>query len=158
MEVTIRPAKQEDLAGILTLERQAPSAPHWLDSDYRKIITPGTEPQRCLLVAECANAPVGFAVGRFVAGIGELESVVVAEAFQHKGIGYQLCYATLLWCGRAGATEVNLEVRESSRTAVRLYGRLRFVEMGRRPGYYGNPPEDAMLMRCTAPGPDEGEP
>lgn len=151
MVVAIRPAVHEDLSGILAIERQAPSAPHWLHSDYQEIITLVGEPQRCLLVAKLGAEIVGFAVGKVVAGFGELESVVVAEPFERQGVGYQICHAALLWCQGAGATAIELEVRQSSQSAIRLYERLGFREEGRRPGYYRNPPEDAVLMRCTLP-------
>ncbi len=55
----------------------------------------------------------------------------------------------------AGVTEVILEVRASNQPALGLYRRLGFVETGRRPGYYMDPPEpaeDAVLMRLGLEG------
>ena len=55
------------------------------------------------------------------------------------------------WLSGAG-TVVSLflpftrEVRESNRAAVNLYRSAGFREIGRRRGYYHNPPEDAILM------------
>jgi len=40
-----------------------------------------------------------------------------------------------------------LEVREANRSAQAFYRFLGFSEEGRRPGYYSNPVEDAVLMR-----------
>jgi ribosomal protein S18 acetylase RimI-like enzyme len=49
----------------------------------------------------------------------------------------------------AGVTEVILEVRASNFPAVALYGTLGFTETGRRPRYYADPIEDAVLMTVT---------
>jgi ribosomal-protein-alanine N-acetyltransferase len=48
---------------------------------------------------------------------------------------------------RQGVREVMLEVREANRSAQAFYRFLGFSEEGRRPGYYSNPVEDAVLMR-----------
>jgi ribosomal-protein-alanine N-acetyltransferase len=42
---------------------------------------------------------------------------------------------------------MELEVRASSAGAIALYTGLGFVEAGRRPGYYAEPKDDAVLMR-----------
>jgi ribosomal-protein-alanine N-acetyltransferase len=51
------------------------------------------------------------------------------------------------WCVGRGAGEVELEVRAGSAGAIALYERRGFVAVGRRPGYYRSPVEDAVLMR-----------
>ncbi len=57
-----------------------------------------------------------------------------------------LVHAALNWGRDLRADEIRLEVRESNVGAVQLYERCGFVIAGRRPGYYTNPPEDALLM------------
>ena len=47
----------------------------------------------------------------------------------------------------AQAAEVDLEVRASNRPALSFYRSLGFEETGRRPRYYLDPAEDAILMR-----------
>jgi [ribosomal protein S18]-alanine N-acetyltransferase len=55
---------------------------------------------------------------------------------------------------------VELEVRAGSAGAIALYERLGFVAVGRRPGYYRSPVEDAVLMRLevgsSKAGPEAG--
>jgi ribosomal-protein-alanine N-acetyltransferase len=59
-----------------------------------------------------------------------------------------LVHTILAWARNLGANEIRLEVRESNASALRLYETCGFVIAGRRTGYYGDPAEDAVLMRC----------
>jgi ribosomal protein S18 acetylase RimI-like enzyme len=79
--------------------------------------------------------------------IAELESVVVSASARRSGIGRALCRAVLDWCRTNGASEVVLEVRASSAAAVALYASLGFTTTARRPCYYQDPADDALLMR-----------
>jgi ribosomal-protein-alanine N-acetyltransferase len=52
------------------------------------------------------------------------------------------------WAADLGAEEIRLELRASNIRALRLYRQCGFTVAGHRPGYYLDPPEDAVLMRC----------
>jgi ribosomal protein S18 acetylase RimI-like enzyme len=79
--------------------------------------------------------------------IAELESVAVSASARRAGIGRALCRAVFDWCHSKGATEVVLEVRASSAAAIALYAGLGFTLAARRPRYYQDPADDALLMR-----------
>ena len=147
-----------DLDAIVALERATAEAPHWAVANYEAILG-GRDGdsveglQRCLFVAEGAAGLVGFAVGAFAAGVcGELESVAVDADWRRAGIGRVLCGAVVEWCKARGVEAVELEVRAWSAGAIALYEDLGFVEVGRRPGYYREPEEDAVLMRLGLAG------
>ncbi len=89
---------------------------------------------------------VGFAVASWIGSQAELESITVAAAYQRRGLARRLFTALLADFRAAGVTEVLLEVRPSNLPALRLYLALGFVETGRRPGYYADPVEDAVLL------------
>ena len=151
----IREGREQDLASVVALERDTPQAPHWAESVYAAMLAIDRKAdatvKRCLLVAECDGSLVGFAVGKAIrAGgetVGELESLAVRSDAQRAGGGTALCRAVAAWCGREGASVVELEVREGSKGAIALYAGLGFVVAGRRRGYYQEPVEDALLMR-----------
>ncbi len=152
----IRLAVEAELAQVVVLERQTATAPHWAWADYAPLVQPknSSSLRRCLYVA-AAEGPVilGFAVGRAL-GAGhdveaELESVVVRREMRRQGLGSALCRAVMEWARAEGATAITLEVRAGSAGALRLYGGLGFVAVGRRPGYYHEPTEDAVVMRCV---------
>ena len=146
----VRAAGVVDLAGVVALERRVAEAPHWGEGEYSAIVDGDGLVRRCLLVAEEGQL-LGFAVGKVIGvgadGLGELESVVVAEAVRRGGVGRALCGAVVAWCREEGAGVVELEVRAGSLGAIALYEGLGFVVVGRRGGYYREPVEDAVMMR-----------
>jgi ribosomal-protein-alanine N-acetyltransferase len=159
----IRPAVESDLDHVVKLERATPTAPHWVHDDYRQALTGGSaDVQRCLLIAAMADTVVGFAVASCIrAGQveAELESVAVQAEWRGRGIGWALCEATLEWSRELGACGMQLEVRAVSKGVHRLYRALGFIETGRRPRYYRDPIDDAVILQCrfqeidTAPTP-----
>ena len=140
--IRVRPAAVEDLRSVVEIERQCETAPHWSEEEYRAIVSGRSALKRCLLVAEG-----GFAVGKVVGEEGELESVAVSAAARRRGVGEALCRGVIDWCREEGAEAIDLDVRAGTVGARKLYGKLGFVEVGRRPGYYTEPTEDALLMR-----------
>ena len=44
---------------------------------------------------------------------------------------------------------LSLEVRSGNAPAIALYSSLGFATVGKRPGYYLRPPEDALIMTKT---------
>ncbi len=146
--IAIAPARADDVAEILALERAAPEAPHWSEAEYRAVVAAtAAHLQRCLLVARSGPAIVGFAVGKLVADEAELESVVVRLVTRRQGVGRALCVAVVGWAWERGGSVMGLEVRLSSTGAIALYRELGFAEVGRRRRYYMAPEEDAALMR-----------
>jgi len=139
----------------LALERATEHAPHWSRAAYAEMIEAGSATaRRRLIVAESAETSTrriaGFAAGAIArGGSAELESVAVAEGARRGGIGRALCEAVIVWCREEGATEVVLEVRATSAAATALYARLGFVEIARRPRYYRDPEDDAVVMRLA---------
>jgi ribosomal-protein-alanine N-acetyltransferase len=149
--MTIRPGGAVDLEAVIRLERATAEAPHWAESEYAAMLVPASGAVRRFFVAEGELGVIGFAVGKVI-GIGsessaELESVAVAASARRAGVGRALCAAVIDWCLAQGAQAIELEVRAASSGAIALYSGLGFVVEGRRPGYYREPMDDAVLMR-----------
>jgi ribosomal-protein-alanine N-acetyltransferase len=148
LPVELRHAVASDLDAILSLERATDNAPHWPPSTYAAMLDSNV-PARCLIVAHRNGGLAGFAVGLLHRDerLAELESVAVTTDARRTGIGRDLCGAVIDWGRSGGATEVVLEVRASSIGAIALYNTLGFIQTGRRPGYYHDPEDDALVMR-----------
>ena len=89
----------------------------------------------------------GVVVAAIVAGEAELETIAVAADEQRGGVGGLLLQALLDKLRTELVSELNLEVRASNRVALDFYRKHGFEESGRRPRYYADPEEDAILMR-----------
>jgi ribosomal protein S18 acetylase RimI-like enzyme len=95
---------------------------------------------------ECEGV-VGFLVASLLATQAELEIIAVAPQLQRRGLAGRLFAVLAAELRTAPVTEVILEVRATNQPALEFYGRLGFVETGRRMRYYHDPVEDAILMR-----------
>jgi ribosomal-protein-alanine N-acetyltransferase len=143
----IRPANAEDIPSLILLAQQSATAAHWTEAQYRTALL-GESPRRIILVAESASGRVkGFLVGSEVAGEWELENIVVDAAAQGRGQGARLLNALIDSAKNSGGHVVFLEVRSSNSAARALYEKCGFQVSGKRPGYYHNPAEDAILYK-----------
>ncbi|MBL8216716.1 MAG: ribosomal protein S18-alanine N-acetyltransferase [Bryobacterales bacterium] len=87
----------------------------------------------------------GFLVARRTADDErEILNIAVAESYRRLRIGERLL-RTMMENPVKG--EIFLEVRESNTGAQRLYEMVGFATVGKRPNYYDDPPETALIMR-----------
>ncbi len=99
-----------------------------------------------LVAAEEKDGLWGVLVATCLHGQTELESLLVAPARRRLGTGTALLWSWLTLAAESGFGRALLEVREGNRGAVALYERAGFAVQGRRPAYYREPSEDALLM------------
>jgi len=147
MPVAIRSATLYDVPAILAIEQQAPSAAHWTLELYDQRVGSGI-----ILVAEEAGELSGFICAHVVAGEWEVENVVVGAKFLRRGIADALVRCLIQRASGEAASAILLEVREPNLPARRLYEKHGFFEAGRRPMYYKDPPEDAVLYSLRFDG------
>jgi ribosomal-protein-alanine acetyltransferase len=134
-QLTIRPARFTDLAAIDAIQAASPEAARWNPVDYLK--------HDCR-VADVESCVAGFlAVRELVPGEREILNLAVDPAERRKGLARGLLRDAL---GRTKGAWF-LEVRASNAAAIQLYESAGFQRAGRRPDYYDNPAEDAIVMR-----------
>jgi [ribosomal protein S18]-alanine N-acetyltransferase len=73
-------------------------------------------------------------------------NLAVDAAQRRRGIARRLLAAGLAQARELGAELAWLEVRPSNLAARKLYESFGFKEVGRRPGYYDDTREDALLL------------
>jgi [ribosomal protein S18]-alanine N-acetyltransferase len=137
----IRPAGIEDLARLQEIENECFPSSSWKAEQFLRY--------DCL-VAELAGQIVGLLVSvATYAGDArhkperEILNLAVSHAFRRKGVGSALLQAEF----DRSAGSVFLEVRASNFSAYALYRHFGFAEIARRPLYYDNPREDAIVMK-----------
>jgi ribosomal-protein-alanine N-acetyltransferase len=102
-------------------------------------------------ILEEASAPCGFMVAHALDRDWEIENLVIAPSARGRGFGTRLLLEMLHNARAQGAQTVFLEVRESNFAARALYRKCGFRESGRRPRYYCQPEEDAILYHLSYP-------
>ncbi|KQT83939.1 ribosomal protein S18-alanine N-acetyltransferase [Aurantimonas sp. Leaf443] len=82
------------------------------------------------------RALLGFVLARLTQDEAEILTIAVSKGARGQGIGRMLMDAVLRHLHAERATSLFLEVDEENIPARKLYARLRFEEVGRRPAYY----------------------
>lgn len=91
------------------------------------------------------NELIGFLSSQDLIGEIEMTNIAVKKEYQHKG------YAKTLMTQLIERPEtLFLEVRQSNQNAQRLYHYFGFEIVGKRPNYYHQPIEDAIIMKRQA--------
>lgn len=72
--------------------------------------------------------------------------IAVSPEWRNLGIASWLLDKCFIMARDKGATSVFLEVRESNSAAIALYGKLGFISVGKRPAYYPETGEDAVVL------------
>jgi ribosomal-protein-alanine N-acetyltransferase len=96
----------------------------------------------------------GYCVYRLVVDEMHILNVAVAPPLRRRGLARWMLHLAIARAARDGARKALLEVRGSNLGARALYRGLGFEAVGRRPAYYSEPREDAVLLSL---GPLPGE-
>jgi len=142
----IHPATVADLPAMMALEKRAATAAHWSAEQYEALFR-ASDPGRVALILWEASELQGFVIVRVVGKEWEIENIAVAGPARRRGLGTRLLGELLDSARAKDAAAVFLEVRESNQAARALYEKWAFRESGRRPRYYKDPAEDAILYR-----------
>ena len=139
----IRRAVAADAPKICEAEDLIFSDP-WSESDISSIIC--TVGGVCFVALGDGGELLGYILGRLIAPEGEIYRIAVMPSHRRRGIAYRLLnYAVKTERGH-GLECLFLEVRSENIPARMLYRSFGFKEIGRRAGYYKNPPDDAIIM------------
>jgi [ribosomal protein S18]-alanine N-acetyltransferase len=146
--VKIRHMNAADLDRVHGIALSLAEAPHWPVSAYAAAIDSTNTPRRIALVAidQENDTQAGFLVASLLPPEAELETIAVAAEGQRRGVGVLLLNALTKELRAEKVSKLILEVRASNVPALGFYAVFGFRESGRRPRYYADPEEDAVLM------------
>jgi len=99
------------------------------------------------LVAVDGDLVTGYIGSQTVMGETDMMNVAVHPDYRRNGIAEQLVKCLVEDLKRKQSRSLTLEVRASNLPAQKLYEKLGFSQIGRRPRYYRNPKEDALILR-----------
>jgi ribosomal-protein-alanine N-acetyltransferase len=149
--VRVRAATAGDLDRLMEIAAHSATAAQWSPAEYARLCA-AEPPNRVTLVVEQESTVVGFVSGRQLGDEWEIENIAVSGPARRHGLGSRLLGEFLDRVRQSGGKAVFLEVRESNRAARALYEKWAFTEAGRRKSYYGNPTEDAVVLKFSFPG------
>ena len=142
--VRLGPEDVEDVVGIEAVSFPTP----WTAEQYRALLKRGG----CALFgARMGSALAGYVAVALHSASLEMEvyNIAVLQMHRQRGIGGQLLNLALRAACKNGIERVVLEVRETNEPALALYRSRGFVPVGRRPRYYPDTGEDALVLAHT---------
>ncbi len=131
----------------MALGQKSDTAAHWSEREYGALFAPETAKRVALVAEQPQEKLAAFVVARCAADEWEIENIVVEAESRRQGFALAMIEELLGEARRCGVAAILLEVRESNLAALGLYKKLGFREEGRRPRYYAQPEEDALLLR-----------
>ena len=132
------------LSAIAALEREAFTHP-WSEKALELLCT---DAALGFVVMEGARA-VAYGGMMCVAGEGQITNIATAPDHRDRGLGSLVMAALLAKARELGLCEISLEVRESNAPAIALYEKFGFTVAGKRPRFYTDPVETALIMLCA---------
>ena len=142
MNYKLVPMDRSHLAGVAELEHMCFSTP-WNEAMLEEELYNDTA---SFIVAEGEDGSVlGYAGLHVILDEGYIDNVAVRPSCRRMGLGDRLLDVFIRF-GQANLAFLTLEVRPSNTPAVALYEKNGFKEVGRRPNYYDDPKEDALLL------------
>ena len=99
------------------------------------------------LVALDGETVAGYVGSQTVLDETDMMNVAVRPDHRRRGIAEKLIEALITDLKNRGSHALTLEVRASNASAIALYEKLDFKQIGLRKNYYRNPKEDALILR-----------
>lgn len=147
---------REDLPDVLAIEEDCFPVPWSRECFVSEIETAARSHPLVLRRLGTGPGPltVGYACVWAVHDELWINNLAVHRDYRGRGLGTALLREALRAGRRLGCARALLEVRPSNQAALRLYTAEGFRVLGRRPRYYTDNQEDALVMvaRLGAPG------
>lgn len=134
----IEKMNETHLDGVVKIENECFVHP-WTRDDLAKQID--LEASH-FLVALIDENVVGYMGLQIFSGEGYVTNVAVLPEYRRQGIAQKLIEEQL----KNEMQFITLEVRESNHTAISLYTKMGFENVGTRPKFYTSPTENAVIM------------
>ena len=138
------PDAAADIDAIAALEAESFTNPWPREQLVWELVN--SDVTRIFLMRDHSAAIAAFCLCWVIFDELHINTLAVAPRFRRRGVATLLMQHVLAEAAREGALKATLEVRASNQAALALYERLGFRVTARRPGYYTNPQEDALIL------------
>ncbi len=144
MSLSIRKMTVGDVPVVSQLDRISFSLP-WPEHSFRYEVTENRA-AHCFVAETGDRQVVAMLVMWLIMDEAHIATVAVRPDFRRQGIGARILTEALQEAYAGGARWAFLEVRKGNEAAQAMYRKFGFKVTGRRPGYYKDNGEDAILM------------
>ncbi len=134
---------KQHVSGVAALEKLCFSAP-WSENSIASELDNALS---LWLVATDGQQVLGYVGSQCVLDEADMMNLAVLPEARRSGLGGTLVLSLVDALKSRGIRSLTLEVRVSNEAARALYAGLGFAEVGRRPKYYFDPREDALILR-----------
>lgn len=142
LKVIIENANSLNIDDILEISKECFSVP-W----SRKSVQNEFENNPAFyLIAKVDEKIVGFGGYWVIFDEAHITNIAVLPSYRRLSIGSIILEAMIQNAKSKGVVDMTLEVRKGNIKALKLYSKHNFKEEGRRPDYYSDPKEDALIM------------
>ncbi len=149
----IRPATADDLEAVVVLELEVFGPAAWSPRSVEEEFEALGETRRIWLAERVNEAgvtvPVGYAVGRYVDDVADLQRVAVLRSQRGQGVGGRLVDQVVEAARDSSCARVLLEVAADNAAALAVYEHHGFTEIDRRPRYYPGDVDAVILQRTV---------
>lgn len=139
----LRRAAGVDLDGLLKVEQSAFSRPWSRRLMEEELVC---EFSRLWVIGNPGGPVIGFLCYRLIADEMDILRIGVLPHQRGKGIAPRLLTAGIDEAVTQKAVTAVLEVRPSNASALRLYEKFDFIPAGKRPGYFTDTGEAALIL------------
>ncbi len=144
MTVVIRRMTVADVPSVSQIDRMSFSLP-WPEHSFQYEVSENRV-SRCWVAETDDKRIAAMIVSWLIVDEMHIATIATHPDFRRQGIGERILKQALMDGKECGARMAFLEVREANEPAQAMYRKFGFRATGRRPRYYRDNGEDAILM------------
>lgn len=141
--IKVRKMTIDDLDRVYEIETQSFQTPWSRDSIEKEIVE---NTIAAYFVVTVFDDVVGYGGAWLIMDEMHITNVAIAPECRGKGYSIYLIKSLIGFGQERGFKHMTLEVRVSNHVAISLYEKTGFVAVGKRPKYYVDSGEDALVM------------
>ncbi len=144
MRIAIRKMTMQDVPAVSQIDRLSFSMP-WPEHSFQYEVAENRV-ARCFVAETDDHHIAAMIVSWIIVDEMHIATIATHPDFRRQGIGERILRDALVDGRDAGAHLAFLEVRASNAAAQAMYRKFGFLVSGKRPRYYKDNNEDAILM------------
>jgi ribosomal-protein-alanine N-acetyltransferase len=141
--IEIRRMELKDVPEVVEIDRSSFTLP-WTERSFKYEIQENRA-ARCWVMTVDGRV-ASMLVLWIIVDEAHIATIATHPSFRRRGFAKQILVKSLVSAREEGALKALLEVRARHVVAQKIYCDIGFVEVGRRPMYYRDNGEDAVLM------------